>query len=775
MIEGTIDETSPDANEGANVMPTTGSATIDAPSFNKNGKTLNLEARSIKTANQAWDICKTIEQNNRTRAARTSDIQAIHDGEPPRSAADRAEKAKSWQSNASTNWMAGIVGRQAQRFVNAVISQPFLSFSRIPDSIDNWKEKSDLMQAKVTSLVRSWVGHTPLINSLAVENVLQGYTYAVFINPYTSKPKMYKQDRLYLPEQARQHASELQFFCTKEDYRLDEFLALFSDDQESRDAGYNVENCMKAANRATMQDPREDAQTTQFRKYVDMINEGTLGLSYTNTGERVVKVWILFSREYDGKVSMWMIDRDSGMQLRFSFKLFDKMEDVLTIFSFEPGNGCIHSSKGLGRKLAALAIMKELLRNGIIDNARIASLLLLQTDSKDRNRLAPQILSPFIYIDKNVAPTQTQFTPNADALKVIDQLIDQWAEQAVGAYLASQANEREPEKTATQATIESKREQEAADIQIRRWLDQWFSMIQIIQLRAFSDDNIEESRRIYEKISEDPTKDLDEEYENLSGTDPDTLRTLVEIMGFAPLQITDDEIRLFRKSPATVFAHVSDAVIQQGIESVFAQFKGDPDVDQAVLKAMVIQGRVGSRDAQDLIIPKADQTVAAEAARLQLFEANVMTTMFQPAPVSPRDNHLVHGMVLMALLNKMAPVLSKPNPPPQVMQEFELMVNHLGDHLNFAVAQKLNKDQRFDVLEQFYKKFSEQLKQVIEINAQANAAQHAVVAKIAGEGLPPQQQGASQQPDASPDTPPEGSPAGVETAQGLPVAQKLAA
>ena len=63
-----------------------------------------------------------------------------------------------------------------------------------------------------------------------------------------------------------------------------------------------------------MEDPREDATTTQYRKWADMINEGTLGLSYTNTGERVVKVFLLFNREYDGQVSMWMIDRDTGAE-----------------------------------------------------------------------------------------------------------------------------------------------------------------------------------------------------------------------------------------------------------------------------------------------------------------------------------------------------------------------------------------------------------------------------------------------------------------------------
>src|SRR6478735_1186805 len=118
----------------ANPLPEVGQATIDAPSFNKPQTELQLEARSVKTISHAWNICKALEQNNRTRAARTADIQSIHDGAPPRSGAADAIKAKSWQSNASTNWLSGIVGRQAQRFVNAVTTRTYLTFSRLPSS-----------------------------------------------------------------------------------------------------------------------------------------------------------------------------------------------------------------------------------------------------------------------------------------------------------------------------------------------------------------------------------------------------------------------------------------------------------------------------------------------------------------------------------------------------------------------------------------------------------------------------------------------------------------
>lgn len=762
----------------ANPMPTSGAATINAPQFDEAGNELKLEAKSISTTAQAWQICTTLEQNNRQRALRTAQIQAIHDGEPPKSAGAQAEKAKSWESNFSTQWLAGIVGRQAQRFVNAIIQQIYLTYSRLPDSYPDAKSKSDFMQAKFTRLVRCQPTYTTTINTLAVENVLQGYTYAVFLDPITSKPRMFKQDRLFLPELAPMHANELQFFCCKEDYRLDQFLDLISDEEAAKDAGYDLDNCMTAANTATMQDPREDATTTQYRKWADMINEGTLGLSYSNTGERVVKVWLLFYREYDGSVSFYMIQRDNGLKLRFSFKLFKKMEDVLVMFSFEPGNGCIHSSKGLGRKLAALAMVKELFRCGIVDLARVQMLLVVMTDAKDRNKMAPQLMSPFIYMDKSNAISVTQFPGNAQDAKVVDQLIDNWAEQAVGAFLASQTQDRTPDKTATQVNIEAKREQEAADIQLRRWLDQYFSLTQAQQIRAFSDENIDRAEGIAEKIAKDPTEDKPEIYEGFEGTEPEILRTLVEILR-GPYDIDGDQIKVWRSTPASVFAHVSDAVIQQGIEAVYAQFKGDPNVNQPKLIQKVIEGRVGADDASELVIPSADQTVVSEASNLQYMEATAMQANGFPIKASARDNHLVHGAVCQDLLTKLAPILSAMvKPDPHQMLTTQLIYNHLGQHLEFAAQGIDAKNPAFIELEKFWKGFGKQLRQVIQIQQQAAAASAVVHAQVASErGLLPVvgQPGGVQAPLGAPGAPPTAAAPFTPIAQPQPAPVQAAA
>ena len=719
----------------ANPNPAIGQATIDAPSFNAEGTQLQLEARSVKTIDQAWNICKMLEVNNRTRAMRTADIQELHDGAPPRSATGNAEKGRNWMSNASTGWMAGIVGRVSQRFVNAAINQLYETSSSLPPSIQDHKTKTDLLRAKFTNLVRSWEGNTGLINSLATENCLQGYTYAVFLDPYTWKPTMFKQDRAFVPESSGQHARDLQFFVAKMDYRLDEFIDLFKDDDAAESVGYNLENCMYAANHAKMQDPREDALTTRFRSLTEMQNEGILGLTYTSSGARMVGTWLLFNREYDGQVSFWLIDRDSGKLLRFSFKLFKKMEDVMAMFSFEPGNGTIHSSKGLGRKLAALAIMKELFRNGIIDNSRMSSLMVLRMNAKDKTKFAPAVMAPFIVVDSSVEVSDQQFRANADSYRITDTQIDGWAEQSVGAWLPMQLDSSgKTEKTATEASIDARRESETADIMIRRWLDQFANLRQVQQLRVCSDDNIAEARRIATILERAPELDTPELYESSTVADAGPLRMLVEAMREG---ITEDEIKLWRKSPASMLAHVGESAVQQGVMAARQRFQGNPNVDQTSLDYRELEGLVGAELAKELFIPQADQTILAEASRMQLMESNTMLTTGMAVPVSPRDNHIIHGATVQQLLTSFAaPALSQPNVPPQIMKAAELNINHLGEHLALATKMGQDKAPQFKELDKFYQGFKSQLQQVVAIQADAQVQQAVMADQLRAQQTP---------------------------------------
>jgi hypothetical protein len=711
--------------------------TINPPQFNESQTKLKLDAKSVKNVLQAYGICQSLENNNRQRALRTADMQALCDGAPPRSAGVKRELAQAWQANFSSLWMAGIVGRVSQRFVNAIISQQYVTVSALPNHYENWKTKSDSLRAGFTALVRGWEGNTGFINSVAMETTLQGYCYSVFLDPTTWHPTFFKQDECYMPEKAGQHARDIQYFAAKRDFRLDKFIDLFRDEKAAEAVGYDLDNCLHAANGAVVQDPRADAATTQYRKFVDMVDEGATGIAVTAGGERIVKVWLLFTREYDGQVSFWMIGRDTGKLLRFSFKLFPKMEDTLAMFSFEAGNGCIHSSKGLGRKLAALATVKELFRCGIVDNARMGGMMLLGVNGAEKSKAAPVFMSPFIYVDNSAVDLKTaqQFQVSAEGYKVVDMLIDSWAEQAVGAYLAAQINEQgSTERTATEATIDARRENESADIMIRRCLDQDANRIQMQQLRVCSEAHLKSAKRIYDKIIAEP----DKEPEEFLPSDPDEANVMRFLVSKLAEGITENEIKVWSKAPASIFSNVTEGAIQRGITVARAKYAGNPNIDQSALDYADLEGLVGAEMAKKLFIPKANETLAIEAGRAQQTESAVMAGTGQAVLVSPRDNHLIHGGVLQQTLTTIGQSLSNAQAPEALLSTASLNLNHLGEHLQWAESMGLAKEPAFKELSKFYEGFKGQLEQVVQIRQQAQVAQQVAEQQVRLESAPPE-------------------------------------
>ena len=236
-----------------------------------------------------------------------------------------------------------------------------------------------------------------------------------------------------------------------------------------------------------------------------MITDGTLGLTYTATGPRVVKTYLLWSREYDGRVSFWIISRDKpggdGRLLRYVFGMYPSFEEVMNMFCFEPGNGHIHSSKGLGRKLIATAIAVEQARCDSYDAARMGSMLILRAPSKDRAKMQPIITSPFVVIDKEIEVDQAKFTSNGENFWKMDDRLTMAAQQNVGAYIQGASGVKPGEgKTATEATIDNQREQEFGASILDRFMGYFYLMIGLMQRRAYSDDKIEAAQRIFDVV-----------------------------------------------------------------------------------------------------------------------------------------------------------------------------------------------------------------------------------------------------------------------------------
>lgn len=728
---------------------TSGTVTIEAPPLTGgNNPKLDLEARSIRTTDQAWNLCKSTESANKTRSQRATVMELEYTGQAPYSQADQVEKANSWQSNTNTGILSGIVDRKTLRFINAITTQVYLSRSSLPTTWPDWKKKSDQFCIHTTRMIQGWKKYSTFIPALARENVLHGYAYGIFMDPYTWTPRMFKQDVAYVPDEASQYANELQFFVIKQDFLLHEFIDMFKDETAAEDMGYNLKNCIEAANKSEVKNPREDMLTTEFRKFAEFISDGVLGLTYSVSGPRVVKTYLLWNREYDGKVSFWILLRDNGKLLRFAEKIYNSFDDVVTLFSFQPGNGHLHSSKGIGRMIIGNVKIAEKIRNKMVDNINMSSLVILKADTANRNKLQPVVHAPFVVIDKSIEVDQQRFSADGDMYANLDQRLVNYMEQAAGAYISANPNGLGQPVTATEASQDAKREQENSDITETRWRDQISQLVQAMQMRAFSDDNISEAKRVFTALTKEFVGQIDQTGAENSEDKPTVNKTLTKLLGNndednQPIRVlvnmfidglTEQEIKLMRDAPTSGYAHTDDAIVAQGILAVGKMYAGNPNLDQSELTRRGVEALAGPDAAKALIIPNVDQTITAEAGRMQQQEIVTMMSLMQPVAVSPRDNHLIHAQVTQGMLVINGQKLSDLKEGERFLKPTELLINHMAEHLAQYLAQgNPSQNPDFKKLNDFYKQFKVDFAKAVQIHEKAK-----VMNQMAQQGYSPE-------------------------------------
>ena len=644
---------------------------------------------------------------------------------------------------------------------------PFLTYSILPPLWPSSQKASDLLRAKLTDFCRDWKGFDPLCENVIQETVLQGYAYSAFLNPSGWKPTFFKQDAAFVPEGSSVDPTELQFLALKMDYPLQKFIALIEDEEAAADQGYQLENCKLAAANSVVANPAGDAQTTQPRKYSDMVNEGVIGLTYSGTQPRQVETYLLFNVEYDGKVSVWLINRNLGKTdngsappseqrlLRFKYKAFDSFEDVANIFTFESGNGCVFSSKGVGRRLGNMAIALELARNEWMTNGRLSSLLIIVANSLQRSKLAPSVVGPFMVIDKDAGEfAQQKFESNSEGLLAIDKMLTAFSQQAAGAYTGKilSPNDTEPNETATAKKIDTAREQASSAWLVTRILNQIMDQVGMMQRHILTDDNIDRGIAMWKKLREDPT-DL-EPYSSFDTKEEKAAVCLVaEICqewdasvfpvnwavkasdketGVIGTDLVAKTIKVWRDSPATPRSKTLETQRQQGLDAVAAQYGTNPNIDAVKLLGLRVENLIGPNLAKEVLIPQPDQTVTIEAARWQEMETAAIFALGLPVPVSVRDNHLVHATTVTQGLQQYAgPFLTQSglNAPMPLLQAISHNVDHLGQHLAAMMQAGQSATPAYQQMNTFYKKFKEQFTQLLQIREQAKVATQVATAK----------------------------------------------
>jgi hypothetical protein len=676
-----------------------GAGQFNSPILDERGHPKN---KPIETASQAYQLFLRFKKQNRARADRNKIIQDVYNGKPPYNQKELEDQSQGWRSNQSTQFLSSIIDRVTPRFSGAVHDIKYLTAAELPDSYDDYVNKSELFQGKTTELVRKWSGWTDFIQRVVGENVLQGYTAALNIDEHNWRPRTYRQEDIYFDEQTSQDVHRLDCFCVCQDFYIHELVSLLEEAETSEKAGFNIENLREAIENAMP--PREDLPSDP-RQLSDMAREASLFFSWHKASKMIQTVHI-FVRTYTGGIDHWWVNRNTsgsgkeqgptaedtpggGQELFYGEDVAKQMEDVITLFSFQAGNDRLFGSKGLGRLLVNISISLERERNLFIDQQYLAGLLIGTAEEKDIPFLQPRVMSPFLILPKGmdlINAGQTKFNPEGFAL--LEQMLKGIAEMISGTYMPEDVqNNGQQQSTATEATIDATREEEIRQGLLNRFWNQTTHLVSQMQRRIYTPINIkaalayseardlaiEERKKLVSEDMMGLLLKIDPEAGSNYATAPDLGRadeeavmTIVELLD---ADLSAEEVLLLAHMPATEYNANVGAIEDQRLLQFAAVAQGNPYWNQGKLNYESGAAMIGYRRAKDLFAGDPGTTTNLEAQRQQYSEYTDML-QGQAMPVSDRDDHIQHLTALtqktFAALNTMRSI------PPDMIPENDL-------------------------------------------------------------------------------------------------------
>lgn len=656
---------------------------IQSPQINSSGEPTQ---RSVRDVGQGRDIVWTLIGANRRRQIINSRIMSKYNAERPYDSKRLEDEGLGWRSNFTTKPLSQMIDKVAPRFEEAIDGLKYLTNSALDVKWANSAEKTEKFREKITETIRSSKGWKTLISDIALDNAMFGHTIVAWLDEFSWMPFHFAQEESFVPDGTKQCSRDAQVAVLLETYLPHELFDYIRDKEAAEAVGWNVSNTINAINVASPTQLRNQltGSGTQEMWYQNAERELTIGSSY-QAGASVISVYSLLVREVTGKVSHYRFasedgTKDKGTLLFDKADRFDSMEDCLSFFTFQKGNKKLHGSKGIGRDIYELAGMLDRMRNEVVDRGILSGKTIVQGDFKFLHRFKMSVVGATVIVPNGWTFLEQKVDGNIENFLKLDAYFGMLVDQLIGSV--SPRTFQGDRVTKAEVDLFASREEEAKDAKIRRFMEQFADMIGTMQRRLCDPKTTDAAAKAMQK-------------------------ELLETM-------TREELDEISKKPVAGTVRDLTPLQRQMISVLVAEKRGNPLYNQRALEVEDLTARAGSEYVKKLLLPENDPTQEAEQQRMQLLEMNMLQSG-QPVPVSPRDAHAIHLGVLLPAAETIAQGIMDGNVGTET---FEAIVQHVGDHYNYAVQAGEDKAGLAEA-EQFLKNAGPVLAQLKELDAQA--------------------------------------------------------
>lgn len=635
-------------------VPSNPSAGLNSPQLSKSGKP---RKRAISTIEQLKALITQFEDDSKEPNRRNSRIMAKYNAEKPYRDSELDAQQLSWRSNFSTQPLASLIDRISPRFWRAVSSARYLTSAKLPDSVPDAAKKSEVFRSEFTKLVRQREGFKDLVDEIAQEDALFGFTAAGYVDPYAWFPRHFRQDMFFVYSGTKQHAKKCELVFLKENLLVHELYELIEDESAAETGGWDVKEVYDSINKAM---PEEVAKNidSDARRFEDIARESTLFSSFSRSS-KVIQLYHAFVREVTGKVSHYIVDGRSWKYLFEAEDRFDSMSDVVTFFSFQQANGLLKASKGVGRTVYALAGIIDRARNEIVDRFQLSGKMLFQGNEKDLPKFRMSIIGGAMLVSKAFDVSPAKLDGSVEPFLQLDawvaRLMDELAGNVSPAQVSNQIQGERP--TNGQINWLADLNNEIKDNKIERFLSHFITLCSSMQRRAYSTQCDEQDAR-------------------------DSRARCLRIM-------SEEELEYLRTQPAASAVEDLTEMERQQEIMICDSLKGDPLIDQVKIRKRSLTSAVDAEFAEDVVLPENDPTQDAEQRRSQMME-NELLLKGRQVPISPRDLDLAHIEEAIPEIENLAGQVATNLDALEIIKGF---AEHIRQHLDSAKQKGIDKAQ----------------------------------------------------------------------------------
>jgi hypothetical protein len=623
---------------------------IQSPDLTPGGKP---QQRSIRDIAMARDVIKTVVQAGRNRSIVGSRILAKYNAERPYEARRLESEGLGWRSNFTTKPLPSMVEQVAPRFVQAVDALKYFTNAELSDKWLNCTEKTDEFRKEITQTIRNRKGFSTLINDIAFNNGLFGHTICGLLDNYSWFPTYFSFEDSFCADGTKSDTRWAQIVVLKETLLPHELYSHIEDREAAETAGWKLENTAKAINLASPQQIRDRLNvggTLEFW-YQNALRELTIGASYM-AGASVIVIYNLLVGEVTGKVSHYRVAGPEMLEVFSREDHFDSMEDCVSFFTFQKGNGTLHGSKGIGRDIYELAGMLDRTRNEVVDRLIMSGKTLMQGDVKRLHTFKMSVIGSTIIVPNGWTVLEQKIDGNVDGFLKLDVFFKQLVNELIGSTSTpNMATAGEGMRSPAAWNLLAARENESKDIRIARFLENLTDLFGLMQRRLCDPD-----------VDDQDAKDMQ--------------KRLLEKM-------TREELDELAAQPVAQTISDLTPLQRQSVVVIAQEKKGNPLYNQRQLEVEDLNARMGADFAKRVLLPDQDPTETAEQTRMQNLEI-VLLSAGHPVEVSPRDNHMIHMQVLMPVAQQAGGMISQGNADTSVL---EAMVAHINEHYTLALQQ----------------------------------------------------------------------------------------